>query len=389
MSGKKELEGTATGSTDSGQGSEPLSDAFVAVAAGGRARQDSLRVVEAPKSSDRFFIRRSARVASSRSHSVQASALNPSAVEIVDALPGGKHRVGYAYEVLETVGEAPGPSIRPVGPAGNASSLRDAAIPQLGPITNRKRSATSAVSGSDRRGPISKRLASAADSIFHLVISTSLLVTLPFRHFCHPIFLSYLHLTSSPTSPFLLRRYQRHSELLRALDVSTRQFRALFPRTLYYGRDLGPPWMSSHLHPDAFLFVLRTASNTAWAAAEGLLPIREGFTAPGYVPAHVVGGITYTVRSPKTRSPQARRPSIQPVSMGRQLFAELADVGMQGNGEQHFDSRGVDLPQQDTSQPRATLHLPQQIALQGIDPPQRSTTSAAAAGNISGCSSIS
>jgi hypothetical protein len=48
-------------------------------------------------------------------------------------------------------------------------------------------------------------------------------------------------------------------------------------------------------------------SDVAWAAAEGLLPIPEGFTAPGYVQAHVVGGVTYTVRSP-----QARRPSVRP-----------------------------------------------------------------------------
>ena len=45
--------------------------------------------------------------------------------------------------------------------------------------------------------------------------------------------------------------------------------------------------------------VFRTQdSNAAWAAAQGLLPIGEGFTAPGYVPAHLVGGIRYSVRSP-------------------------------------------------------------------------------------------
>ena len=80
-------------------------------------------MVEAPANSDQLFVRRSARVASSRSHSVQASASNPSVVEVVDALPGGKRKVGYAYEVLEAVNEEPGPSIRPVVPAGNASSF--------------------------------------------------------------------------------------------------------------------------------------------------------------------------------------------------------------------------------------------------------------------------
>jgi hypothetical protein len=101
MSGN--MEGTATSSTDSGQGSEPLSDAFVATeatAAGGRSNRDSSRMVQAPESSDRFFVRRSSRVASSRSQSVQVRAPNAPVVEVVDALPGGKRRVGYAYEVL-------------------------------------------------------------------------------------------------------------------------------------------------------------------------------------------------------------------------------------------------------------------------------------------------
>ena len=109
MSGN--TEGTTTTSTDSGQGSEPLSDTFVATVVGGRSKRDSSKskVVEAPESSDRLFVRRSARRASSRSHSVQASASNPSVLEVVDALPGGKRRVGYAYEVLEAVNEDPEP----------------------------------------------------------------------------------------------------------------------------------------------------------------------------------------------------------------------------------------------------------------------------------------
>ncbi|KAF8814324.1 hypothetical protein BYT27DRAFT_7036661, partial [Phlegmacium glaucopus] len=45
-------------------------------------------------------------------------------------------------------------------------------------------------------------------------------------------------------------------------------------------------------------------SHAAWAAAEGLLPISEAFQMPGYVPAHIVGGITYSVRS--LRSAQFR-----------------------------------------------------------------------------------
>lgn len=50
-------------------------------------------------------------------------------------------------------------------------------------------------------------------------------------------------------------------------------------------------------------------------AAEGLLPITEDFNAPGFVPAHVVGGVTYHVHSPQARH------TIQPIvplsSIGR------------------------------------------------------------------------
>lgn len=41
--------------------------------------------------------------------------------------------------------------------------------------------------------------------------------------------------------------------------------------------------------------------NAAWAAAEGLLPVPDNFTAPGYRPTQVVGRITYRVHSPSSR----------------------------------------------------------------------------------------
>ena len=134
----------------------------MAVAAEKSTIRDSVARVEAPRSSDRLFVRRSTRVASSRAQSVQASISHTSAREIVDALPGGKRRVGYAYEVLEPVAEELGPTIRHVVPAENASSLRDTATPQLGLSVSRKRSATS-VDPALGRGPTPKRLASAAD----------------------------------------------------------------------------------------------------------------------------------------------------------------------------------------------------------------------------------
>ena len=114
-------------------------------------------------------------------------------------------------------------------------------------------------------------------------------------------------------------------------------------------------------------------SNAAWAAAEGLLPIPDGFSAPGYVPANVVGGITYTVRSPQALSPQMHRPTAPPASVGRQLFAEFTGMPFQANGEQRYVPQEPVLQQQRASQPRATSFLPQQIASQEIVPPQRSS----------------
>jgi hypothetical protein len=57
-------------------------------------------------------------------------------------------------------------------------------------------------------------------------------------------------------------------------------------------------------------------SNEAWAAAEGLFPIQDGFKAPGYAPAQVVGGITYSIPSPPRTVSRAIR--------GQQLFTDAA-----------------------------------------------------------------
>ena len=63
-------------------------------------------------------------------------------------------------------------------------------------------------------------------------------------------------------------------------------------------------------------------SDAAWAAAKGLFPVREGFLAPGYAPAHLVGGVTYTVRSPQGQSREAQRPIVGKASVARHLFGE-------------------------------------------------------------------
>jgi hypothetical protein len=56
---------TSIGSTDSRQGTDPLSDAFVVVAVEEKHNDGPARWVEAPRGSDQMYVRRSARVASS------------------------------------------------------------------------------------------------------------------------------------------------------------------------------------------------------------------------------------------------------------------------------------------------------------------------------------
>ena len=327
-------------------------------------------MVEAPESSDQLFVRRSARVASSRSHSVQASASNLSVVEVVDALPGGKRKVGYAYEVLEAIVEEPGPSIGPVVPAGNASSLRDAATPQHGATAGRKRSATSAAPVSGHRGPIFKRLASAADfspTHFNEPVSDG-----PFP----PLLASHLPAPPSPRHHSNLPLTStRMPDAPRVTESSRRPITPILSPISQNPLLRGPGTPMDVQTPSPRRPPFRTQdSNAAWAAAEGLFPIPEGFTAPGYVPANVVGGVTYTVRSPQGLSPRMHRLSAQPVSVGRQLFAEFTGAGFRGSEEQRGEPQEAVLPQQKASQPRAMLRLPQQFASQEIDPPQRSTS---------------
>jgi hypothetical protein len=129
--------GTTTSSTDSGQGSGPFSDAFVAAAAEGVSIQGSVTRMEAPEGAAHLLVCRLTRVASSRSRSrqLEASASNPSVKDFVDALPGGKRKVGYAYQILDPVSEEAGPSVRPVVPAGTVGDIRGTATPQLGSTT--------------------------------------------------------------------------------------------------------------------------------------------------------------------------------------------------------------------------------------------------------------
>lgn len=102
----------------------------MAVVAGTARAQGSRRRLEAPTGSSHLLIRRSDRV-KSRSMQTSASQHLP-AHDIVDAPPGVKRKLGYAYQVLVSVDEEQKQSFKPSDPIGNARGLRDTAIPQLG-----------------------------------------------------------------------------------------------------------------------------------------------------------------------------------------------------------------------------------------------------------------
>ncbi|KAF8801181.1 hypothetical protein BYT27DRAFT_7310713 [Phlegmacium glaucopus] len=72
-----------------------------------------------------------------------------------------------------------------------------------------------------------------------------------------------------------------------------------------------PPYARMHTpSPGRKTTSLRTQdANAAWAAAEGLLPISGAFRMPGYAPAHIVGGITYSVCSSHTEHPGPASPA--------------------------------------------------------------------------------
>ncbi|KAF8810248.1 hypothetical protein BYT27DRAFT_6495396 [Phlegmacium glaucopus] len=239
--------------TDSGQGSGPLSDAFV-VETERHPRAGPTRRVKAPPNISRMEVRRSSRVAS---QTTPIPMLPPTAT-FSTTLPGTRRVAGYVYEVLPSPVEA-SPSLQAQpsdisDPPGNVDGSRDISIPQAsmdvvgGSFSGHKRSATSDGPKSPRRGQVPvishpmRILPSTPALSGHSVPDTarvlSPIASNPLLH--HPM-------STSVTSPLQGRR----------------------PSTSHRARD----------------------SNTAWAAAAGLLPISDAFRTPGYALAHVVGRI--------------------------------------------------------------------------------------------------
>ncbi|KAF8804842.1 hypothetical protein BYT27DRAFT_7105965 [Phlegmacium glaucopus] len=279
--------GSPAGGTDSGQGSGPLSDAYVAELER-RPDPGSGQRVQAPANVSRMEVRCSSRVAS-RPQSAQLPTMPSS---FVLAPPGARKAAGYVYEVLPSIADA-SPSLcerhsGPSDPPGTVDDSRDISLPQpslvpaSGGFVGRKRAATSEVPHSPRRG------SGPVDSLH-----------------AFPAPLSMAQALTSPANPTTPAR-------------STRSNRAVEP--------VSSPIASNPLlhHPVAASvhtpspgrrrsLSLRTRdSHAAWAAAEGLLPIPDAFQTPGYVPAHIVGGITYDVRAPRLQHPRPAGPEVRP-----------------------------------------------------------------------------
>ncbi|KAF8810200.1 hypothetical protein BYT27DRAFT_7092855 [Phlegmacium glaucopus] len=260
---------------DSGHGSGPLSDAFVAEVVG-NPRPGSSRCIAAPLNVSQLEVHRSIRVAS-RSQSAQY------------APPGTRRAVSNALPSLVEASpslHAPSPSLRaqfaaPSDPTGNAGDFRGIDIPQvsLEPARSnfggRKCSATSDAHRLPRqaRGPSAYRSPSPS-------------------HFRPPAHvLPSVH--PNPTTP--PRSIQSQCSAVNVAPLSS----PIDSNPLLQSR------LDPSIHTPSPARRLSTSfhtrdSNAAWAAAEGLLPICDAFKAPGYVPAHIVGGISYNVHSPRS-----------------------------------------------------------------------------------------
>jgi hypothetical protein len=277
---------TGTSSTDSDQGSAPLSDPFVAVAAGGVSTLGSVMRVEAPGGSAQLLVHRSSHVASSRLHQPPTTA-SGSAGAVADVPSGRRRKPGDTARILDPVSEETAPTASLVVPARGGGGPWASATPQfeLTAGTGCKCLATSAAPGSDYRGPVAKRLASAAD------FSPT--------HFNEPVSgglepAGSNSLSSQPSAA------KTKLELPAHVKVSQRPSppsSSPISKNPLLGRETpmviqtpSPP----RRQPQYFC---TNNGNTAWATAQGLHPIQEGFSAPGYVPAQLVGGISYTVRS--------------------------------------------------------------------------------------------
>ncbi|KAF8797646.1 hypothetical protein BYT27DRAFT_7219063 [Phlegmacium glaucopus] len=241
-------------------------------------------------------VRRSSRVAS-RPPSAQLPTVPGS---FIVAPPGTRKTAGYVYEILPSIADA-SPSLPdhhsgPPDPPGTADDFRDVSLPQTnlvpasGGFVGRKRAATSEVPHSPRRGrgPVE-----------------------PLHAFPAAQGLTSPHRTSSYAVPDLPAHPATPARSIRSNRTAPPASSPIASNPLLHC----PVAASAHTPSPgrSRSLSLRTRdSHAAWAAAEGLLPIPDAFKTPGYVPAHIVGGITYDIRAPRLQQPKPAGPAIMP-----------------------------------------------------------------------------
>ena len=308
---------TTAPSSSSGNGSDPLSEAFVAVQAerseggGGPGSR-----VKAPQGAVHLEVRRSSRLTTSSSrHASQQPATKS---KFIKAPPGVKPATGYEYEVLSPLQEGSGDlADQLAGSSGERvvlDSLRDVGTTHASPkapvarSSGRKRAATSEPQDSSRRHRNPSHLASAAD--------------FPDDHWIEP---------NSEGENALLgpwggeapagapdNRVPAGSESRRQPDSPMQTV----PSTPVQGGIANPesspithnpllqkePQTPGRSPSKCNTVTFRTNDpDTAWMMAEGLAPIGDGFHAPGFLRSNIVGGVTYNVTSPKAPSPSRAR----------------------------------------------------------------------------------
>ncbi|KAF8234694.1 hypothetical protein L208DRAFT_1393744 [Tricholoma matsutake] len=308
--------GTMANSSESGHGSEPLSDALELAAA--EVEKDTMkrpgRRVKVPAGAGHFSmdVCQSSHVALARSKSVQEPVEVPI---LIKAPPGIKPSIGYQYQVLQPVAEEaskiPGQLGKSMGSAENVGGSWDINSPQASSMVGKaaikgcKRSATSKVPGTLERVHNPMHLASAADfSPTHFV---------------------------EPRSDGLLDAWQGHLQggpSQRPLDLKEAILDGALVPTSPMPIDRNTPPSSSLISHNPLLQCSSASikcsdtfytwdADKAWLVAEGLVPLADNFRAPGFVSAQVVGRIMY-----KVHSPESWHIGMTKLSAGRRLFNE-------------------------------------------------------------------
>jgi hypothetical protein len=316
---------TTAPSTESENGSEPLSEAFIAAPLRAGSKKGAGSRVRAPADASQLEVRRSSRVPSSSKDAGRGSSVAP---VFIKAPPGVKPSVGYQYQVLETVTEEGGERFEEIpkaaeGSYGTAGGFRDTGTTQTSPTARkvsrrgRKRAATSAVPESLDRGrnpPCNpSNLASAQDfspSHWEEPHSDDHGLLGPWDGAPAPGDQNVVETQDS--APSAAGGEEKQNSPMRITPATPVRERAVdanvHPESSPISQNPFLQRNRDHQSPQVLSPRTRQATastrdpHVAWLMAQGLLPITDTFQTTGFVPSKLVGGVTYKVKSPKTRA---------------------------------------------------------------------------------------